>query len=250
VREEVRIEARAEDLPGMAVERTYADPAARTAYALASLDLGQTRRALAARLDWIKEGRVRVGEEWNRKNRWRLRRLKDQLARLEGAVTLLAPTGSGRDLALALQEERAVIGKRLDAYEGRELPPIDWKRTAVTLRSNVELPAGIVAYLEARLGANGLVCRDLDPDLTLDLRFSGGAHGPEFIHAVMDVASGVNYRMDARMTFLDPEGAPLTRPALLQVFQPDSPEGMVERFGQQFERRLPKLIHEVQAQFQ
>jgi hypothetical protein len=187
VREEVRIEARAEDLPGMAVERTYADPAARTAYALASLDLGQTRRALAARLDWIREGRAKVGEEWNRKNRWRLRRLKDELARVEGAVALLAPTGSGRDL---------------------------------------------------------------DPDLTLDLRFSGGARGPEFIHAVMDVASGVNDRMDARRTFLDPEGAPLTRPALLQVFQPDSPEGMVERFGRQFERRLPKLIHEVQAQFQ
>ena len=48
--DQVSVGTRAEDLPGLVVERTHTDRAGGTAYALAYLDLAQARASLAARL--------------------------------------------------------------------------------------------------------------------------------------------------------------------------------------------------------
>ena len=248
--DEVRVETRAEELPGLVVERTYADPKAGTLFALACLDLAQARATLSARLDLLRETRDSLGEEASRKARWRLRKLVDDLTRLDALIRLLSSTGTGLDLRPRLLAERAAVEKRLDQLEGRELPALDLAKTAVALRSNIDLPPGIAAALEADIVACGLLHRDLNPDLILDLTFSGGSKGPEFISVDMDIYEGVSYRMDVRMTILDGEGTALTRPASLQIVQPASPEGMVNRFRRLFEHRLPRLLSELQAQFQ
>lgn len=250
VREELRVETSAADLPGLVVERTYADPLARTAYALAYLDLGQAHGVLAARLDLLRERRERLGEERTRRVRWRLRKLHDELNRLDETISLLAVTGTGMDLRPALQVERGAVDQRLDLLEGAVLPPLDLAKTAMGLRSNIELPDGVTTYLGARISDCGLLHRELKPDLILELTFSGAAKGPEFIYLDMDVYEGVSYRLDVQMTILDGEGAALTRPASLHIVQPGSPEGMVNQFCRQFERRLPRLMAEAQSQYQ
>ena len=257
VRDEVNVGAQAEDLPGLVVERTFADPPGRTAYALAFLDLGLARDTLAARLEQLRDTRVRVGDELSRKARWRLRKVQEDLNRLDETIGLLAVTGAGLDLRPALQTERAAVEKRLGQMEGKALPPLDLARTTMGLRSNVTLPLGVAAYLEAQIGECGLVHRDLNPDLILDLTFSGGSQGPEFIFADMDIYQGVSYRLEVQMTILaggtaglGGRGTALTRSVPIQVSQSDSPEGMVEQFRRQFERRLPKLVADVVNELQ
>ncbi|GEM_PF-1284777 len=250
VRDEVSVGARAEDLPGLVVERTYSDPSVRTVYALAYLDLAQARNALAARLDQAREARVRIGDEQSRKARWRLRKLQEDLNRVDESIALLAVTGAGPELRPALQAERAALDKALQRLEGRNLPPLDLAKTAMGLRVNVALPPGIQAYLEAQIIECGLLVRNLNPDLILSLTFSGGTRGPEFIFTDTDLYSGVTYRSEAQMTIQEGGGAALTRPVLIQVDQFGSPDGMVNQFRRLFERRLPKLISEVVTELQ
>ena len=250
VRDEVSVGARAEDLPGLVVERTYPDPASRTVYALAYLDTAQARSALAARLDQSRQDRIRVGDEQSRKARWRLRKIREDLARVDESIGLLAAIGVGLDLRPALQAERSALDKRLQAMEGKDLPALVLARTAMGLRANVTLPPGLQAYLESQITECGLQYRNLNPDLILDLTFAGGGNGPEFIFADVDVYSGITYRTNAQMTILEGGGLALTRPAALQVDQSGSPEGMVNQFRRLFERRLPKLIGEVQTEMQ
>lgn len=250
VRDEVSVGARAEDLPGLVVEATYSDPAARTVYALAYLDLVQARNALAARLDQARDGRLRVGDEWSRKARWRLRKLQEDLNRIDESIGLLAATGSGADLRPALQAERTSLDKGLQRFEGRALPPLELARTTMGLRTNVRLPMGVQAYLESQIVECGLLYRSLDPDLILNLTFAGGAKGPEFIFTEMDLYAGLSYRTEAQMNILEGGGASLTRPVPIQVGQSGSPDGMVNQFRRLFERRLPRLIGEVQTELQ
>ena len=249
VRDEVSVGAKAEDLPGLAVERTFSDPSGRTVYALACLDLGQAQSTLAARLDQLRERRIRIGAELSLRARWRLRTLQADLARLDESIGLLALTGTGLGLRPQLQSERVLVADRLAQMEGKALPALDLAKTTVALRVNVDLPPAIVAYLEAQIRECGLLNRNLDPDLVLELSFAGGTQGPELIAADMDLYQGIRYRIEARMTILDGEGGTaLTRPVPLQLIQYGSPEGMINDFRRLFERRLPRLIAEVQAE--
>jgi len=250
VRDEVSVGARAEDLPGLVVEATYADAASRTVYALAYLDLAQARTALEARLDQARDGRLRVGDELTRKARWRLRKLQEDLNRIDESISLLAATGSGADLRPALQGERKGLDKALQRFDGKVLPPLDLARTTMSLRTNVRLPPGLQAYLESQIIQCGLLVRSLDADLVLNLTFAGGTQGPEFIFTDMDLYSGVTYRTEAQMNILEGGGAALTRPVPIQVGQAGSPDGMVNQFRRLFERRLPRLIGEVQTELQ
>ncbi len=248
VRDEVSVGARAEDLPGLVVERTHSDRAARTVYALAYLDLALARSSLAGRLDQARDSRLRIGDEASRKARWRLRKLQEDLNRIDESIGLLAVTGVGQDLRPTLQSERAAVDKGLQRLEGKDLPPLDLAKTTMGLRANVQLPQGIQAYLEAQIVQCGLLVRNLNPDLILDLSFSGGDQGAEFIFTHMEPYAGVSYRTEAQMTILESGGAALTRPALLQVGPWGAPDGMVNQFRLLFERRLPRLIAEVQTE--
>lgn len=250
VRDEVSVGARAEDLPGLVVERTHSDRPARTVYALAYLDLALARGGLAARLDQARAVRLRVGDEMSRKARWRLRKLQEELNRIDESIGLLAATGSGLDLRPALQAERAALDLGLRRLESRPLPPMDLAKTTMGLRCNVDFPPGIQAYLEAQIVECGLLYRNLSPDLVLDLSFSGGARGAEFIFPEVEPYAGLSYRTEARMTILEAQGLALTRPVPLQVSQSGSPEGMVNQFRRMFERRLPKLVAEALAELQ
>jgi hypothetical protein len=250
VRDEVRVSARAEDLPGLVVERTHCDPAARTAYALACLDLAQAGTALGGRLDRARDARLRLGAEVSRRARWRMRKELDDLDGLDATLDLLEPAGLGRDLRGPIQAERAAATGRLHQMDGEALPPLVPARTATALRTNVDLPLGIEAYLQAQIRERGLLQRNLNPDLVLDLSFFEGSRGAEFIRADVDLYSGTIYRIEATLTVLEGSGMPLTRPMTLQLSQAGSPEGMVEQFRRAFERRLPRLVAEALAAFQ
>lgn len=244
VRASVSVSAQAEDLPGLVVERTYLDHAGRSAYALAYLDLAQAESTLASRLAGIAAGRARVGGEVSRQARWRLRGLQDDLDRLEATLDLLSVTGTGLASRAGLQAERAAVAGRLAALAQAELPPLDFSKLAVRLRTNLDLPPGIEAYLIAQLTANGLVYRPLNPDLILALTFLGGPRGPELIYADVDVYQGLTYRLDVNLQLLEGGGTALARPAPIQIIQGGSPEGLVNAFRKQFERHLPRLLAE------
>ena len=255
VRDEVSVTAQAEDLPGLVVERTYVDNpgprgSGRSAFALAYLDLGQASNALAGRLARLHESRARVGNELSRKARWRFRRIKGDLDRVEEVISLLSLTGAGGNLLPELKSERAAVDGRLGVLERAELPPLDLSRISVGFRSNVDLPPGIEAYLAAQIGVCGLVRRELDPDLILDLRFSCGAEGAAFICAEMDVYAGVRYRLDAQLSLLDGTGWAFGRPVPINILQSTSPEGMVNEFRRQFERLLPRLFADFKRELQ
>jgi hypothetical protein len=242
VQDDVSVTARAEDLPGLVVERTFADPQGGTAYALAYLDLAQAGTALASRLANLQEARARVPEELTRQARWRLRRIKGDLDRLDESITLLSLTGTGLNLRMALQQERNLLEARLSDLAKATLPPVDFSKIAMGFRSNVDLPQGIEGYLAAQIGVCGLIHRDLGPDLLLELTFTGGKGAPEFIFADLDIYQGVTYRLDAQLKLLEAGGTALGRPSSIQIIQSSSPEGMVEAFRREFERRLPKLL--------
>jgi hypothetical protein len=250
VRDEVSVGAKAEDLPGLVVERTHVDPPARTAYALAYLDLAQARSTIADRLDQARETRLRFGAELSRKARWRLRKIQGDLNGIETSINLLAATGVGQDLRPRLQSERTAVEGRLKVLENQALPPLDLAKTAMALRTNVDLPMGIESYLAAQVSECGLLQRNLNPDLILDLTFSGGAKGPEFIFVELDIYEGAIYRIEARMTILEAGGTAITKAVPLQLAQSGSPEGLVNQFRRLFERRLPKLVAEAQAELQ
>lgn len=248
VRDDVSVGVRAEDLPGLVVEQTFTDPGARTVYALAYLDLPQARTTLASRLERIRQTRVRLGGEVSRKALWKLRKMTLDLDRLDESIALLAVTGVGSDLRPALQAERAAVDLRRDQVSEADLPPVDFSRTAMSVRANVDLPLGVESYLKTQVAACGLIAREMDPDLVLDLAFGGGSRGPEFIFADMDIYSGVTYRMEARLALAEPGGAPLTRSVPIVIVQGDSPEGMVNQFRRQIERWLPRLLGEFKAE--
>jgi hypothetical protein len=250
VRDEVSVGAQAEDLPGLVVERTHTDRRARTVYALAYLDLALAQGGLAARLDQARAVRLRVGDELSRKARWRLRKLQEELNRIDESIALLAATGSGGDLRPALQAERTALDQGLRRLEGQPLPAMELAKTTMGLRTNVDFPPGIQAYLEAQIVECGLLYRNLSPDLVLELTFAGGSRGAEFIFADADPYVGLSYRTEAKMSILEGQGLALTRPVPLQLSQADSPEGMVNQFRRLFERRLPKLVAEALAELQ
>jgi len=171
VRDEVSVGAAVEDLPGLVVERTHSDPVGRTVYAWPT---------------WISpwpaapwpptgpgQGQPDPGrDELSRKARWRLRKLQDELGRIDGAITLLAFTGTGLELRPALQTERGAVDKALQRLENKDLPPMDLSRTAMGLRANVEFPPGIRPTWSPR-SSNAAGVPEPEPDLILSFTFAG-----------------------------------------------------------------------------
>ncbi|HLO68306.1 MAG TPA: hypothetical protein VK188_14875 [Holophaga sp.] len=246
-RDEVSVGARAEDLPGLTVEQTFTDAEARTVFALAYLDLRQAATSLASRLDRLRQDRLRVGPETSRRALWRLRKAASDLDRLEEILAFLPAAGPGRDLVSEAAAERRALEARLEALGRAELPPLDLSRLTLALRANVDLPLGVDAYLRSLASSHGLRCRELDPDLVLDLAFAPGPEGPAFIFATLDVYSGVTYHLEAKVTLLEGGGAALTRAAPLTVVQGETPEGMMNQFRRQIDRLLPRLLDEFKA---
>jgi hypothetical protein len=249
-RDEVSVGAKAEELPGLVVEQIFTDAPARTVYALAYLDLAQARTTLAARLDRVREGRARAGRDLTRKALWKLRKLALDLDRLDETLAMLALAGGAGDLRPRLEAERTAVEARLDQLNQADLPPVEFSRMAMALHSNVDLPLGVEAYLRSRVVACGLLARETDPDLVLELTFSGGDKGPEFIHADLDVYTGLTYRLEAGLCLTEGGGAPLTRSVPILVVQGDTPEGMVNQFRKQIDRWLPRLLGEFKAEMQ
>ena len=247
-RDEVKVKAQAEDLPGLVVERTYLDPRSRTAYALAYLDMAQARGALTSRLEAVVEARQRVGEEASRVARWQLRRVQGDLNRLDELSDLLASAGSFGPFRAGLERVRAEVAKRLGQLEAMDLPPLELAKSSMSLRVNVNLPSGIQDNLEACLAALGPTHRNAGADFLLELTFGGGDKGPEFLFTEMTFASGAIYRLEADLRILEARGTPLTKSATLSLTQAGTPEGLVEQFRRAFERKLIRLLDELQAE--
>lgn len=239
------VSTHAEDLPGLVVERTYVDPSARAAYALAYLDLGKARNALSDTLDRIHEDGERIGAERSRRARWRYRKLKGDLDRVDETLGLLSLTAVGAELRPRLQLERRSVEGRLRALDQGELPPLDFARLAVAIRVNTQLPSGLEEYLNFEIRACGAQPRTLAPDLILDLTFRGGDGGkPEFIFTDVDVYSGVSYCLAAKVRLLEQGGEPLGKTLPVEVCQNGTPEGMVKEFRRRIDQILPNLFAE------
>jgi len=116
--------------------------------------------------------------------------------------------------------------------------------SARELRTDARVLAATNRDLEAQITDCGLIYRNLNPDLVVELTFTGGSQGPEFIFVDANPYSGVSYRTEAQMTILEGQGMALTRPVPLQLSQSGSPEGMVNQFRRLFEHRMPKLVAE------
>lgn len=246
--EEVKVRAQAEDLPGLVVERTHQDPRSRTAYALAYLDLAQARRALTSRLEAAVEARQRVGEEATRLARWQLRRVQGDLNHLDELSGLMASAGGFAPYRMDLEKVRVVVVTRLAQLEAIDLPPMELANSSMSLRVNLDLPNGIQDNLEACLAALGPKHRKTGADFLLDLTFGGGDKGPEFLFTEMSFASGVIYRLQADLRILEARGTPLTKSTTLSLSQVGKPEGLVEQFRRAFERKLSRLLDELQAE--
>jgi len=64
----------------------------------------------------------------------------------------------------------------------------------------------------------------------------------------MTFAVGVLYHLEARLRILAVSGVDLTRTTVISLAQADSPDGLVEQFRRQFDRRLPRLLDELMAE--
>lgn len=246
-RDEVSVGARAEDLPGLSVERIHTDVAVRTVFALACLDLDQATGILDRRLDRIRQVRLRLGTEVSRRALWRLRGVAADLDRLEEILACL-PVSEGRPgLGAAAAAERGALEARLESLGRATLPPLDPSRLTLALRANLDLPLGVDAYLRSLVSSHGLACRERDPDLVLDLAFAPGPEGPAFISTALDVYSGVTYRLEARVTLREGGGMALTRSVPVTLVQGGTPEGLMDRFRRQIDRLLPRLLDELKA---
>lgn len=247
-RDEVKVKAQAEDLAGLVVERTYLDLRSRTAYALAYLDVAQARGALTARLEAAVEARQRVGDTANRLARWQLRRVQGDLNRMDELSGLLASAGSFASYRAGLEKVRVGVAKRLSQLEAMDLPPMELAKSSMSLRVNVNLPGGIQDSLEACLAALGPKHRNAGADFLLELTFGGGDKGPEFLFTEMSFASGAIYRLEADLRILEARGTPLTKSNTLSLSQAGTPEGLVEQFRRAFERKLIRLLEELQSE--
>ena len=115
-------------------------------------------------------------------------------------------------------------------------------KVTVGLRANLELPPGLEAYLAAQVTACGVLYRDLNPDLRVELNFAGGGRGPELILTDLDLYQGLSYRLEVSLKLTDGAGLALGRPATIQIVQSGSPEGLLNELRKQLERRLPRLF--------
>jgi len=248
LRDEVKVDAQAEDLPGLVVERTHLDTQARTAYALAFLDIPMAQAALTARLDAAVDARKRMGEVASRRERWHLRKIQGDLNRLDELSGLLSSAASFVHFRAGLERVRAGVAKRLSQLDAMNLPAVDLAKSSISLRVNLVLPGGILDNLESSMSALGPKYRNSGADFILELSFRSGEKGPEFLYTEMTFASGVIYRLEAEMRVLDALGTPLTKSSVLSLSQPATPGGLVEQFRRTFERKFTKLLDELQAE--
>ena len=219
-------------------------------FALAYLDLGQARSALAARLAASADARKRVGEDMTRPARWRLRRVQGDLGCLGELAGLLEPLGSLADFRGALEAERQTVALRLARLDAADLPPMDLSKCTASLRVNLDLPSGIQGGLEASMARRGLRHRDAGADFILDLAFGNVDQSPEFIFTELTFAAGAVYRVEARMRILDASGVPISKTATVSLSRNGSPEGLVDQLCQAFEKRLTRLLVDMQAELQ
>ena len=247
-RDEVKVDAQAEDLPGLVVERTHLDTKSRTAYALAYLDLPMAQAALTARLEATVDARGRVGEQASRQARWHFRRIQGDLNRMDELSGLLSSVGNFTAFRANLETVRKGVSKRLSQLEAMNLPLVDLTKSTMSMRPNVELPIGILDTLESTISAMGPKFRNAGADFVLEFTFSGGDKGPEFLFAEMSFAAGVIYRIETQIRVLDALGSPLTKSTALSLSQAGTPGGLVEQFHRIFERKLVKILDDIQGE--
>jgi len=239
-RDDVRVGTQAEDLPGLAVARTY----------LAVLDLEQASQSLHERLSTLKASRLALEKERNRRARWRLRRLQGDFARLNELATLLAPVAPLESFRAQAQAEGEAVNRRLALLEAADLPPLELQKCAMALRPNMALPTGLEDFLVSQITTTGLKCREAGPDFRLELTFSGGSKGPDFIFAEPQFGGAILYRIEAAVQITDAGGVVLAKAPPIALCQQDTPEGLTAQFRRQFERRWGMLVDQLLAELQ
>lgn len=120
VSQDSQIKTQAAELPGLSVEETWSDPDARTAYALAYLDVTIAERELRMRFETTKKDlALETGTPSEPRERMRkLQRLKKgqvELVKLDDLSALLAAGGGDAALRTDIRNQRLAIERQMDA---------------------------------------------------------------------------------------------------------------------------------------
>nr|WP_320132435.1 hypothetical protein [uncultured Holophaga sp.] len=243
-RDTVQVLVKADDIPGLAIESTFVDTQARTAYALATLDLDRATEALQVRLGGLEAERRALEPQRTRQARWRLRGLVSELQTLRELSSTLSMEGlQTRTLA-----EELKASEQLSRLESAQLPPIAPGHCTLGIRSNIQLSPGLEGLLRERVTAAGLKCRDQAPDFRLELRFGGGSQGPALIFAEPRFTGTLVYRLEAELSIVAADGLVLAKAVSISLKQEGSPEGMMEAFLHHLDRRWPMLRDQLMAE--
>jgi hypothetical protein len=248
--DEVAVSAQAEDLPGLALERTYLDQKGRTAYALAYLDMAQAQRSVQEKLETLREIRKKSEREKSRKSRWRLRKAQADLTALDGQASMLAPAGLAPELRPSILAESELVDKRLAMLEAMDLPPLDMSKMTASVRTNIDLPPNLSDWLDQQIVVVGLKRRGAGADFVLDVVFQGGSKGPELLFAEPQFWGSITYRIEANATIKDSQGVALGKVAPISLAKEGSAAGLIEEFQRIFRRRLNSLMDQLRGELE
>lgn len=161
----VSVEANA--LPGMVIEERYVDKTGRTAYVLAYLDVVAAEKALREQLTALTSEWDRCSAEENQpafKTYQHFRRLQGQALSLEGTASLLGAQGNDRTLREEAQRIRLHISGRLSTLQ---------RQLTIGLRPGSSIPNDLKNLLREGVTQAGLIWRDTDPAMVLEMDFKG-----------------------------------------------------------------------------
>lgn len=163
--QESSVQAKAADLPGLAVLETWVDEGGRTVYALACLEVARGAETLLARSEDLRrdlEGGTPVGDLEKARAILKVRKGREELVRMDGLAELLVSGGAGPGLRTSLQAALAGLDRHMADL-----------RNSVVLNLADQVPADLAGVVRAGVTAQGLGWSATAPDFTLRLRATG-----------------------------------------------------------------------------
>jgi hypothetical protein len=146
-----RIQTRATELPGLAVEETWIDAKAGSAYALASLDVPTAEREVQARFtaqkeDLFREPETPTGPRERMRMLSRLKKAQVELAKLDDMAALLAAGGGDPQLRAQIRAGKLAVDRQADQLRGSLTLSLEGAKGATAIAAilrNAALKAGL-----------------------------------------------------------------------------------------------------------
>jgi hypothetical protein len=175
VSQDSQIKTQAAELPGLAVVETWSDQDARTAYALAYLDVSIAERELRTRFDATKKDlAMESGNATGPRERMRkLQRLKKgqvELTKLDDMAALLAAGGGDAALRADIRDQRLSVERQMDALRATLVFCLKGDR-------DFGVGADIVSLVRNAVLKEGLGWADSGGEFILSIRYMGSRSG-------------------------------------------------------------------------